>query len=276
MNKEAVTFSITNQKGGVGKTTTAINLSVALANLRKKVLIIDIDPQGNASTGLGIDYNQRQQTIYEVFIEQCSMKDAIIPTKIKNLDIVTSTVDLSAIEIEFADKINREFVLKNKLKTVAQQYDYIFIDCPPSLGILTVNALSATDYTLIPMQCEFFSLEGLSHLLTTLELIKDNLNNELRIAGIILTMHDRRNKLTEAVEVDVRSFLSDKVFKNIVPRNVKLSEAPSHGVPALIYDPKCRGSIAYKNLAKEITNSKFEKYVSRETQTNIENEAQRI
>ena len=192
------------------------------------------------------------------------------------MDIITSTVDLSALEIEFADKINREFILRDKLKMISNKYDYIFIDCPPSLGVLTVNALAATDYTLIPMQCEFFSLEGLSHLLTTLELVKDNLNQELKIAGIVLTMHDRRNKLTEAVEVDVRSFLGDKVFKNIVPRNVKLSEAPSHGVPALIYDPKCRGSIAYKNLAREVIKSKFEKYVSRETQNNIENEAKRI
>lgn len=276
MAKEALIFSIVNQKGGVGKTTTAINLAVAVASSRRKVLIVDIDPQGNASTGLGIKYQDRHSTIYEVLIGKCHIRQSIIPTKVKNLDIITSTVDLSALEIELAGFNNREFFLADALNNIKGDYDYIFVDCPPSLGILTINTLAATDFILIPMQCEFFSLEGLSHLLTTLELVKSNLNQNLQIGGIILTMHDRRNKLTEAVEVDVRSYLDDKVFKTIVPRNVRLSEAPSHGLPALIYDPTCRGSIAYKKLALEILNRNFVKNVSRETQNYNNNETKRI
>lgn len=250
--KRAKVFSVVNQKGGVGKTTTAVNLATAFASIKKKVLFVDADPQGNASTGFGIAQSQRQKTIYEILIGECEIKDAIMPTKIPNLKIVTSTVDLSACEIELSDIEKREFLLRRALKSVILDYDYIFIDCPPSLGILTINALTASDSILIPMQCEFFSLEGLSHLLTTLDLVKDNLNHELTIAGIILTMRDRRNKLTEQVEIDVRNFLKDKVFKTGVPRNVKLSEAPSHGLPGIIYDSKCPGSIAYMKLAKEI------------------------
>jgi chromosome partitioning protein len=245
-------FSVVNQKGGVGKTTTAINLATAFAMMKKKVLLIDIDPQGNASTGFGIPQAQRQKTIYEVLIGECGINDAIIPTKIKNLQIVTSTVDLSACELELVNIEKREFLLRRAIKEIIHDFDYIFIDCPPSLGLLTVNALTASDSILIPMQCEFFSLEGLSHLLTTLDLIKENLNHDLKISGIVLTMHDRRNKLTEQVEIDVRDFLKEKVFENIVSRNVRLSEAPSHGLPGIIYDSKCAGSVAYFKLAKEI------------------------
>jgi len=248
----AKVFSIVNQKGGVGKTTTAINLATAIASMGKKVLMIDIDPQGNASTGFGISQAQRQKTIYEILIDECSIKDAIIPTKIPNLKIVTSTVDLSACEVELVSAHKREFLLRFAIKQIIHDFDYIFIDCPPSLGLLTVNALTASDLILIPMQCEFFSLEGLSHLLTTLDMIKENLNHHLAISGIVLTMHDRRNKLTEQVEIDVRSFLKEKVFKSVVPRNVRLSEAPSHGLPGVIYDAKCQGSVAYFNLAKEV------------------------
>lgn len=251
-SQRAKIFSIVNQKGGVGKTTTAINLATALASIKKKVLLIDIDPQGNASTGFGIPQAQRQKTIYEILIGECDIKEAIIPTKIPNLEIITSTVNLSACEIELIDIEKREFLLRRSIKKIVHDFDFIFIDCPPSLGILTVNALTASDSILIPMQCEFFSLEGLSHLLTTLELVKENLNHHLEVEGIILTMHDRRNKLTEQVEVDVREFLGEKVFKNIVPRNVRLSEAPSHGLPGIIYDPKCSGSNAYIKLAKEL------------------------
>lgn len=245
-------FSVTNQKGGVGKTTTAINLATAFAMMRKKVLLIDIDPQGNASTGLGIPQIQRQKTIYEVLIGACKISEAIIPTKIKNLQIITSTVDLSACEIELVNIQKREFLLRRAIKEIIHDFDYIFIDCPPSLGLLTVNALTASDSILIPMQCEFFSLEGLSHLLTSLDMVKENLNHDLKISGIVLTMHDRRNKITEQVEIDVRDFLKEKVFKNIVSRNVRLSEAPSHGLPGIIYDSKCSGSIAYIKLAREI------------------------
>lgn len=250
--ERARVFSVVNQKGGVGKTTTVINLATAFAFLKKRVLVIDIDPQGNASTGFGITQSQRQKTIYEILINECEIKDAIIPTRIPNLKIITSTVDLSACELELINIDKREFLLKNAINKISFDFDYIFIDCPPSLGLSTINALSASDSILIPMQCEFFSLEGLSHLLTTLDLVKDNLNQDLRISGIVLTMHDRRNKLTEQVELDVRSFLGAKVYKYIVPRNVRLSEAPSHGLPGIIYDPKCVGSISYKKLAKEI------------------------
>lgn len=250
--KRARVFSVVNQKGGVGKTTTTINLATAFAAIKKKVLLVDLDPQGNASTGFGIAQSQRQKTIYEVLIDECTAKGAIIPTKIPNLSIITSTVDLSACEVELTTVKEREFILRKALKSVIHDFDCVLIDCPPSLGLLTVNALTASDSILIPMQCEFFSLEGLSHLLTSLDLVKENLNHHLAISGIILTMHDRRNKLTEQVEVDVRSFLKNKVFKHAIPRNVKLSEAPSHGLPAIIYDSKCPGSIAYIKLAKEI------------------------
>lgn len=250
--KKAKVFSVVNQKGGVGKTTTAVNLATAFSAAKKKVLLIDMDPQGNASTGFGISPEQRQKTIYEVLINECDAKEAIIPTKIPRLKIITSTVDLSACEVELSDFKGREFLLKNALEIILDDFDYIFIDCPPSLGILTINSLTASDSILIPMQCEFFSLEGLSHLLTTLDLIKENLNEALKISGIVLTMHDRRNKLTEQVENDVRDFLKTKVYKTIVPRNVKLSEAPSHGLPGIIYDGKCPGSKSYIDLAKEI------------------------
>lgn len=250
--KRAKIFSIVNQKGGVGKTTTAVNLAAALAMLEKKVLLIDADPQGNASTGFGISLSQRQKTIYEILIGECDIYQALVPTKISNLKIITSTVDLSACEIELVNVEKREYLLRRALKKIIHDFDYILIDCPPSLGILTINSLVASDSVLIPMQCEFFSLEGLSHLLTTLDLIKDNLNHHLMITGIILTMHDRRNKLTEQVESDVRDFLKEKVFRHVIPRNIKLSEAPSHGLPGLIYDPKSSGAQAYLGLAKEV------------------------
>jgi chromosome partitioning protein len=250
--KRAQVLSIVNQKGGVGKTTTAVNLATAFAAIKRKVLLIDLDPQGNASTGFGIAQSQRQKTIYEVLIGECSAKETVIPTSIPNLSIITSTVDLSACEIELVSLEHREYILRKALAKVIHDYDYILIDCPPSLGLLTINALTSSDSVLIPMQCEFFALEGLSHLLTSLDLVKDNLNHHLKISGIILTMHDRRNKLTEQVEIDVRSFLKDKVFKHSIPRNVKMSEAPSHGLPGIIYDSKCSGSVAYIKLAKEI------------------------
>lgn len=251
-SKRAKIFSVVNQKGGVGKTTSSVNLAAALAMSDKRVLLIDLDPQGNASTGFGVALTQRQKSIYEVLIGECAISDALTPTNVTNLKIITSTVDLSACEIELVNIQKREYLLRRALKNIIHDFDYIFIDCPPSLGILTINALVASDSVIIPMQCEFFSLEGLSHLLTTLDLIKDNLNHRLKISGIVLTMHDRRNKLTEQVENDVRDFLGDKVFKNVVPRNIKMSEAPSHGLPGVVYDSKCSGSKAYVELAKEV------------------------
>ncbi len=250
--KRAKVFSVVNQKGGVGKTTTVVNLATAFASIKKKTLVIDFDPQGNASTGFGIFQSQRQKTIYEAIIGDSNVRDVIMPHKLPNLHIITSTVDLSACEVELVNVEKREFLLRYALRDIIHDYDVIIIDCPPSLGLLTINSLVASDAVLIPMQCEFFALEGLSHLLTSLDLIKENLNHHLKISGIILTMHDRRNKLTEQVEIDVRSFLKDKVFKSSIPRNVKLSEAPSHGLPGIVYDPKCPGSVAYIRLAKEV------------------------
>lgn len=250
--KRAKVFSIVNQKGGVGKTTTVVNLATAFSAAKKRTLVIDFDPQGNASTGFGIFQAQRQKTIYDVMVGECKIKEVIMPHKLPNLHIITSTVDLSACEIELANVEKREFILRQALKEIIHDYDCILIDCPPSLGMLTINSLVASDSVLIPMQCEFFALEGLSHLLTTLDLIKDNLNHDLKMSGIILTMRDGRNKLTEQVEVDVRNFLKEKVFENSIVRNVRLSEAPSHGLPGIIYDPKCPGSICYMKLAKEI------------------------
>jgi chromosome partitioning protein len=251
-NKKAKIFSIVNQKGGVGKTTTVVNLATAFAAAKKRTLVIDFDPQGNASTGFGVLQSQRQKNIYDAMIDGLTIRDIVIPHKLPNLHIATSTVDLSACEIELASFNNREFRLKELINEVINDYDCILIDCPPSLGLLTINALVASNSVLIPMQCEFFSLEGLSHLLTTLDLIKDNLNHDLKISGIILTMHDKRNKLTEQVEIDVRNYLQDKVFEHSIPRNVRLSEAPSHGVPGIIYDPRSTGAKAYMGLAKEI------------------------
>ena len=245
-------FSMVNQKGGVGKTTTAINVATAMASIKKKVLLIDLDPQGNASTGLGIENNQRTNNIYSVLIGDCKINQAIIKTKIPNLEIIPATVDLSASEVELINVEQREFLLKTALGEIIEDYQIIIIDCPPSLGLLTINALCSSNSILIPMQCEFFSLEGLSHLLNTVGLIKDNLNNDLQVSGIILTMHDRRNKLTEQVENDVRDFLGDKVYENYIPRNVRLSEAPSYGLPGIIYDSKSTGSVAYIKLAREI------------------------
>ncbi len=245
-------LAIVNQKGGVGKTTTTINIATSFCAVGKRVLVIDFDPQGNASTGFGIYQNERKNDIYDVMVDNANIKDTIYKTQIPNLNVIPSTVDLSAAELELSNLENREYILRSKLEAIQDEYDYIFIDCPPSLGLLTINALCASKGILIPLQCEFFALEGLSYLLNTVELVKSNLNSQLEIKGIVLTMHDKRNKLTEQVEEDVRNCLGDLVFKNVIPRNVRVSEAPSHGKPAIIYDLKCSGSIAYMKLAREI------------------------
>ncbi len=251
-NKNTKIISVVNQKGGVGKTTTATNLGTALAAINKKVLIVDLDPQGNASTGFGISQETRLNTLYEVLLGEVDINDSTSQTNIPYLNIACSNVNLSAAEIELIDFKERDLILKKALKHLEINYDYIIIDCPPSLGILTLNGLVASDSVLIPLQCEFYALEGLSHLLKTIELVKNDLNPELDIEGIVLTMYDKRNKLTEQVERDVRSCLADAVFDTTIPRNVRVSEAPSHGKPAIIYDHQCSGSRAYMVLAREL------------------------
>lgn len=244
--------AVVNQKGGVGKTTTAVNLATALAAVGRKVLLIDLDPQGNASTGLGVATALRKITSYQLIIGDADVAEAAMKTAIPRLSLVSATIDLSGAEIELVNMVRRESRLKEALAGQDLPYDYVLIDCPPSLGLVTLNALTAAKSVLIPLQCEFYALEGLSHLLKTIELIRAKVNPGITIQGIVLTMYDRRNKLTEQIESDVREFLGEHVFKTVIPRNIRMSEAPSHGKPALIYDMQCSGSQAYMKLAREL------------------------
>ncbi|MET0785468.1 MAG: AAA family ATPase [Paenisporosarcina sp.] len=245
-------IAIANQKGGVGKTTTSVNLSACLAYLGKKVLLMDIDPQGNATSGVGVNKGDVQQCIYDVLIDDVDVKKVIIETKVENLHIIPATISLAGAEIELVSTISREVRLKRSLQEVKEQYDFIIIDCPPSLGLLTINALTASDAILIPVQCEYYALEGLSQLLSTIRLVQKHLNNQLVIDGVLLTMFDARTNLGIQVIEEVKKYFQDKVYKSIIPRNVRLSEAPSHGEPIIIYDPKSRGAEVYLDLAREV------------------------
>jgi len=246
--------SIINQKGGVGKTTSTINLGCAFANLGQKILIIDLDPQGNASTGVGIENNDRDNSIYTLLNDRNNLQYYVKTTKIKNLDIICANVELSGFETEVAEDKNRAFILKEILGSLKEknQYNQILIDCPPSLSLLTVMALVASNSVIVPLQTEFFALEGLTQLLKTINRIKSSLNKSLEIEGIVLTMFDKRNKLCSQVEDEARKFFSEQVYQTMIPRNIRISEAPSHGLPVLVYDKYCAGSIAYEKLALEI------------------------
>jgi len=251
-------LAIANQKGGVGKTTTAINLGTALAAIGEQVLIVDLDPQGNASTGLGIDRRNRRHSTYDVLTGEAALRDSILPTAVPRLSIAPSTLDLSGLELEISRERDRAFRLRSALaplnagKADVVDFSYVLVDCPPSLNLLTINAMAAANSILVPLQCEFFALEGLSQLLKTVDEVKDALNPTLTIHGIVLTMHDARNNLSNQVAADVRQHLGPKVYETVIPRNVRISEAPSYGKPVLVYDLKCVGSEAYLRLATEI------------------------
>ena len=245
-------ITIANQKGGVGKTTTSVNLGACLAYIGKKVLLVDIDPQGNATSGVGIEKGDVHQCIYDVLVDDADVKETIKSTAVENLNAIPATIQLAGAEIELVPTISREVRLKRALETVKDEYDYIIIDCPPSLGLLTINALTASDAVLIPVQCEYYALEGLSQLLNTVRLVQKHLNHELMIEGVLLTMLDARTNLGIQVIEEVKKYFQDKVYQTIIPRNVRLSEAPSHGEPIIIYDPKSRGAEVYLDLAKEV------------------------
>lgn len=244
-------IAVFNQKGGVGKTTTNVNLSASLGKMGKKVLVLDLDPQGNTTSGYGIDKNEVENTIYEIMLDGVDINETILKTEFDNIDIVASATELAGAEIELSDIDEREFILKKAIDKVKDNYDYIFIDCPPSLGMLTINSLTAVDSVLIPIQCEYYALEGVSQLMETIKLVKSRLNPNLDIQGVVLSMFDGRANLSIQVVEEVKKYFKGSVYTSLIPRNVRLAEAPSHGKPAIYYDSRCKGSLAYQELAEE-------------------------
>ena len=245
-------IAIANQKGGVGKTTTAINLSACLSEMGQRVLTIDIDPQGNTTSGLGVDKNEAENSVYDLLLEECSIEECIIETEIENQSLIPSNVNLAGAEIELIGVEEKEYILRRETKKVRDQYDFIIIDCPPSLNMLTVNALTAADTVLVPIQCEYYALEGLSQLIRTIELVQERLNPDLEIEGVVFTMYDARTNLSLQVVENVKGYLHQTIYKTIIPRNVRLAEAPSHGLPINLYDTKSAGAESYRLLAQEV------------------------
>ncbi|MBE3095119.1 MAG: ParA family protein [Actinobacteria bacterium] len=245
-------IAIANQKGGVGKSTTAVNMSSYLGDLGYKTLLIDLDPQSNSTSGLGITREQVDKNIYDILISNEEPRNAILKTQFNNLYIIPSSIQLAGAEIELVSTLKREYKLQHTIEKIKNDFDFIIIDCPPALGLLTINALTGAAEVLIPIQCEYYALEGLGQLINTINLVRENLNEKLIIAGVVMTMYDQRTKLSEQVVDEVRTYFPDKVYNTIIPRNIRLSEAPSYGKPILEYDPACKGAIAYKNLTKEV------------------------
>ncbi|MBE5844289.1 MAG: ParA family protein [Butyrivibrio sp.] len=250
-------IAIANQKGGVGKTTTSINLSATLAEKGKKVLVIDTDPQGNTTSGFGLNKNQMENTIYELLIGECEVEEALYKDVVDGVDIIPSNVNLAAVEIELIDMEHKEYILKNAVESIRNNYDFIIIDCPPSLSMLTINAMTTANTVLVPIQCEYYALEGLSQLVHTVNLVKERLNNDLEMEGVIFTMYDSRTNLSMQVVENVKDHINENVYKTIIPRNIRLAEAPSYGLPINLYDSKSSGAEAYRLLADEVIGRKF-------------------